>query len=585
MLIPKEDVVAPRSVAFITPSELTAIDLRASNVPRGWANPGLYYGGCGDFTDLVNFWNIRASGIDVLFFDPALGARLALINNQHIAKLRARPAHPSGSVDRIAFWTATRDIEVDLAQFGPAFSVRNGLSPESWNGLNIRPLAVGFKEQSVLGMVTEEERTSVTFELPEKPFSDEPEFLGQKVFVCVYPLVSRENQVFRPPFFPKLNEYYGREAFFESDAVRSQPEGLGICANVTDTSLTLNALDVRALVTEVFKMCGIAARPSNAGLIGLRLIQQMGGLDGSRVFKIVGVRELIRRYSPDQSFTKSGAIEVIRQAGEGELGFTAYESMFLELGERGSLKPQDAFYFLLKKGVFRTGLRLKCPLCELDNWIYLDDVRTVSLCEYCGKNFNITPQLRDRDWAYRRSGLFGRNDDQGGGIPVALTLHQLRTAVRGSLLAFTTGTELEPINADIAKCETDLAMIVDSHPDQRPQVVIGECKSHGPITAEDVNKLGRVADALDATGDCDAFVVFSKTGSFTPDEIEHCKAAQHSFKRRVILLSERELEPYQIYEAAEKIFQVKRSVSSLQDMAQATMNIYFEPKRKPSPEP
>ena len=559
--------------------------MRASNVPRGWANPGLYHGGCGDFTDLVNFWNIRASGIDVLFFDPAFGARLAAVNNQHIATLRARPTHPSGWVDRIALWAATRDTEIDLARFGPDFSSRNCLSLEAWNGLNIRPLVVGFKEHSVLGMVAEDERTSVTFELPEKPFSDEPELLGQKVVVSVYPLMNRENQVFKPPFLPKLNEYYGQEALFEFDAVRSQPEGLGICASVTDTSLTINALDVRALVTEVFKTCGIAARPSNAGLIGLRLIQQMGGINGCKVFKILGVRELIRRYSPDQSFTKSGAVEVIRQAGRGELGFGAYESMFLEFGERGALKPQDAFYFLLKKGVFRTGLRLKCPLCELDNWIYLDDARTMSLCEYCGTNFNITPQLRDRDWAYRRSGLFGRNDDQGGGIPVALTLHQLHTALRGNLLAFTTGTELEPTNADIAKCETDLAMIVDSRPDQRPQVVIGECKSHGPITAEDVNKLRRVADALDGTGDCEAFVVFSKTGSFTPDEIELCKAAQHPFRRRVILLSARELEPYQIYEAAAKDFQVKRSVSSLPDMAQATMNIYFEPKRKPPPEP
>jgi hypothetical protein len=315
-------------MGLITPSGLTAIDLRASNAPRGWANPGLYHGRCGDFTDLINFWNIRASGIDVLFYDPVFDVRLAMINNEHLARLRARPTSPTGWVDRISIWTATRDTEIDLARFGSDFS-RNGLSPEVWNGLNIRPLVVGFKEHSVLGMVTEDERTSVTFELPEKPFSDEPELLGQRVVVSVYPLMNRDNQVFKPPFFPKLNEYYGREAFFEYNAVRSQPDGLGICANVADTSLTIHALDVRTLVAKVFKICGIVARPSNAGLIGLRLIQQMGGLDGCRVFKILGVRELIRRYSPDQSFTKSGAIEVIRQAGEGNLDLPRMNRLFL----------------------------------------------------------------------------------------------------------------------------------------------------------------------------------------------------------------------------------------------------------------
>ena len=579
VLIQKEDVVPPTRMGLLTPSGLTAIDLRVANVLRGWANPGLYYGDCSDFTDLINFWNIRASGIDVLFFDPAFDKRLAAMNNDHLAKLRARRPSPTGWIERISLWTATRETVIDLARFDPDFT-RNGLSSEVWNGLNIRPLVVAFKEHSVLGIVTDCERMSVTFELPEKPFSDEPEFAGQKAVVSVYPLISRDNQVFKPPFFPKLNEYYGREAFFEFDAVRSQPDGLGICVDITNTSLTIHALDVRTLVTKVFGMCGIGARPSNAGLISLRLIQQMGGLEGCRVFKIVGIRELIRRYSPDQSFTKSGAVEVIRQAGVGESGFATYESMYLGFGDRQVLKPQDAFYYLLKKGVFRTGLRLKCPVCELEYWIYIDDARTMSTCEYCGTNFYITPQLRDRDWAYRRSGLFGRNDDQGGGIPVALTVHQLYTALRGKVLAFTTGTELEPSGASILKCETDLVMIVESRPDQRPQIVIGECKSHGTISAEDTINLGRVADVLDATGDCDTYIVFSKTGIFSMDEIELCKGAQGKSRRRVILLSARELESQRIYESAERDFEVKRFVSSLEDMAEATMNIYFDPKRK-----
>jgi hypothetical protein len=45
-------------------------------------------------------------------------------------------------------------------------------------------------------------------------------------------------------------------------------------------------------------------------------------------------------------------------------------------------------------------------------------------------------QLRDRNWAYRRSGLFVREDNQGGGIPVAVTLQQLDTMLRARLLAY-----------------------------------------------------------------------------------------------------------------------------------------------------
>lgn len=37
----------------------------------------------------------------------------------------------------------------------------------------------------------------------------------------------------------------------------------------------------------------------------------MAGLQGCRVFKIEGVRKLIAKYAPDQSFTRSGAVNVV----------------------------------------------------------------------------------------------------------------------------------------------------------------------------------------------------------------------------------------------------------------------------------
>jgi hypothetical protein len=86
-------------------------------------------------------------------------------------------------------------------------------------------------------------------------------------------------------------------------------------------------------------------------------------------------------------------------------------------------------------------------------------------------------------------------------------------------------------------------------------------------------------------GDCDAFIVFAKTGQFSPEEVERCKTAQGRYMRRVILLSDRELEPYFIYERAEKEYVIDHSGISLEDMAEATRNIYFEPKRRIQPEP
>ena len=92
------------------------------------------------------------------------------------------------------------------------------------------------------------------------------------------------------------------------------------------------------------------------------------------------------------------------------------------------------------------GLELTCRHCELPFWLSLDEAKTTAECVYCGRTFGIVAQLKDRDWAFRRSGLFGRNDNQEGGIPVALTLQQLDTALSMDRMLYATSLELQAGN-------------------------------------------------------------------------------------------------------------------------------------------
>lgn len=74
--------------------------------------------------------------------------------------------------------------------------------------------------------------------------------------------------------------------------------------------------------------------------------------------------------------------------------------------------------------------------------------------------------------------------------------------------------------------------------------------------------------------------IFSKTAPFTPAEIQRCRAAQDPHRLRVILLSDRELEPYFVYERTEKGFEIHSAAISFEDLARATQHIYFEPRPK-----
>jgi hypothetical protein len=70
---------------------------------------------------------------------------------------------------------------------------------------------------------------------------------------------------------------------------------------------------------------------------------------------------------------------------------------------------------------------------------------------------------------------------------------------------------------------------------------------------------------------------------FTTDEIARCRAAQPAGRKRLILLSDRELEPYFVYERAAKEFVIDCTAISLEDLANTTHALYFDPKPKPQP--
>jgi len=567
----------PDAYAGLTPSALTTCDLSPTDftVPDG--HSGIYHGSCRDFADIVSYWNIRATGRQVLFYDPAFHERMIETANHFLNALRQRPEDPFREPNSIAIWNKIRETAIDVTPFGERLS-RSSLSAHSTYGCLPASL-MGFREQAVLGTSSSGDRPSFTFELPPKPFFPDDTLHGQSVVVSVRPLVSENNVVFTPPYFPLLNQHYGHQAHIKASSARSEKESLGIIMAVTDTSLTVRALEVRSLVKSIFEKCGIEAKPSKAGLVGLRLIEQMGGLQGCRAFKVSGVRDLIRSYPPGSWFTRSGAVEKIRELDPvtTQPQFDRYRTLYID-GKHP--KPEELFRSLVKNNVFRVGLCFVCPSCELEAWVHLDDARTNVTCEYCGKSFNVTPQLKDRDWAYRRSGLFGRNDNQGGGIPVSLALMQLKSVLRENVIAFTTGTDLNPVTADIKKCESDFVLIAQAPQSKNVQVVIGECKGDGgEITADDVTKLGAVADALRGVG-CEPFILFAKTSNFTPEEIERCKGARDPIGHRIILLAKRELEPYDPYELATEEFEIRQYAHSLVHMSQNTHAIYFEPRPK-----
>ncbi len=566
----------------LTPSGLSRFDLLSDRSPN-WDHPGLYVGAAGDFTDIVNFWNLRAARVRVVFFDPKHKTRLEEMTQAYVKLLKERPRKQKEFQADFAVWSK-EGAQVDLKHLQAESVMRVEIHEEIWNGKNLKPAQMYVSDERVLASRSEKEGIpSLTFELREKPFYEEPQVQAQRYVASIHPLTFGEDEqvTFSYPFLPELNDFYRYNACVAPDGTRSERNGLGIVTSVGRDTLTIRALRQRALVTSIFETFGMKTQLSEAGRIASRLIQQMGGVQGCRVFKIAGVRALIEKYKPYRSFTRGDATQIIGEVNPvtNTTNFARYESLFIEPRDGPKLKPQHVFDYLARKNVFRVGLKFTCPNCELEFWMSLDDLATEITCEYCGQRFNVTSHLKDGAWAYRRSGLFGREDHQQGAIPVALTLQQLDTVLSWGLV-FVTSMKIDSDAAGFKPCETDLVIISEKgFYDDRLGIAIAECKGRGEITDEDVRKLSQVADKFPKDRVA-PFIVFSKTSSFTPHEIARCRTAQPAGHRRIILLSDRELEPYFVYEWARKEFVINSTAVCLEDLANTTHELYFDPKPK-----
>lgn len=565
-----------------TPNRISCYKLKLT--PLGlnpWNSPGFYVGSVMHFNDLMHFWNLRAANIELIFYDPIYKKRLDEVRAEYLAALSQRPQRHELYDTRAAIWHIRTENEIDLAGFDKDM-VEYKIDLALWNGLNVKAPSVGFGDKSVLANVgTSSNKTTISFSLPEKPcFTNGHRNFQHLVATISYGigLYGNERETLYTPFLPQLNEFYGRNHYFIWNQARVEQGGMGIIIDAFNDDLTLSALEVNGLISKIFEIVGINSQTSQAGLIASRLIQQLDGLQGCRVFKIKGARELINKYRPDQSFTRSAALQIIGQVDPkiGKTNFSEYEKLFIEARKgRIKQKPEDALNFLIKKDIFRVGLNLKCPKCILEFWLALDNIKTKTKCIYCGEEFNITQQLKDRDWRFRRSGLFGKENNQEGAIPVVLTLQQMHTVFSHDGMLYNTSMKLTPKNASIKPCETDFVILTKQNINHEVQIAIGECKNKKEITEDDVSKMRMVAESLEEFG-INTFVIFSKLTDFSPDELKCCLKVNEKYRNRLILFTKRELEPYFLYEKTAKQFDVKRHVHSFSDMVKVTHRVFYE---------
>lgn len=434
-------------------------------------------------------------------------------------------------------------------------------------------MAFQFSWDTCVGSVERSyDRYRVVLPLPEKKFLPETDrrIAEQQLAVSIECSVEFEypGHTLRPPPLRQLNEFYSGEIAFDPFKLRVEQAGVALMIDAHEAFEHLYPIPEQKLLAKVFEFVGLHAEPSKPGLLATRIVEQLGDIEGGRVFKIAGVRKLIQNRRADEALPHSTAIQII-QDGD---GFGKYENLFIESRKHHKLRKQDVFNYLLKKDFFRAGLDLTCGRCALNNWLALRDIDDVWRCQYCGHEDRLALHIRHRgDWKFRKSGLLAKDNNQEGAIPVILSLLVFKRIVSHSPTLFSTALSLATSERT---CEIDYAAFHYGR-DKQLEMAIGEAKSGGGLVDEnDIENMRFVLDKFvgeNITG----YLVFSKTQKeFTEQEIVRFKAL---FQDRVpiILLTNKELEPYRPYEEEEGEKLPHKYPHTFSEMAQNTAARYL----------
>jgi hypothetical protein len=571
------DAAVPADLARkTTPMRLTGADLRGSGGSfRTWTG-GLYFGTAGDVADLTTFWNIRAGGAAIEFVCLKALERLKPLARAHLDALDALPQRHPNIEDHIAvFFRKEQDAVLAAMKDLPVkkrlllCEVRGGAGDVS----AAEPAMFHFDWGFALGLIDRDDGAyAVTLSLPEKRFLH-PARLTQReqqlaVSVEAHGDFGYPEHTLQPPFRQGLNEFYGRQIQLGPWSVRSEPGGIAVFTGLDEKTVHLRPIKHAAVVEALFEEAGLGIEPSQGGRLADRLLEALGGYESTRVFKIRGVRNLIQGHGSQDAVGRGDATGAIWNGGQ----FKDHERLYIEARETKALTADTTFDYLLKHNFYRAGLEFKCDSCGLTSWLSLRQVDDHWICEYCGHSNTTSLHVRNRgDWRFRKSGLLAKDNNQEGAIPVLMTLLALGRVVDSDRLLRLTSVN---VTKGIPSCEIDFVAL--HHRGDEISCGIGEAKAAGgSIDAQDIENLKRAADALRKAGIA-PYLIFAKTAdTFRPEEGALFKAASgEGFD--VILLTNRELEPYRPYADGprdDKLFEPY--ASSFAHMATNTAARYF----------
>lgn len=572
-----DQYIKPEYSKYIGPIAITTSQLQSYGGGGGFSSSLIFIGSHKNKDDLIEYWNLRASGRDIFFLSTEkykeFSATLKeFIKESHVDERFNRAdldlqISPSLIKDNKMFEKIAEWIKNDLGSSPPR---RMWLANWGRRSKRVSPdincitpiysrekLSVSFSKDEVTSFTASSPKFIDGFFHKDNAWAVGLSFIGFYENDFTIDLPNQEG----------MQELAKRELIFGGwNHVRISDKGLIFYPDSKDDTITLNPVPVEKVVDAIFDKINLKRRSSAPGIFSKKILEMMGGLESCRVFKIKGVREALASMNKDEGtvvidgkkykgeiatarpLLGSAIRDIIKSTTLDSFGSKnwisdIYKDLVLFAGQSKPLTSEIVFDHLVTKKLIAPGRKFKCTGCSCEDWYKIGSFSDSFKCTHCG-NVQDIPRIDDSNWFYKTEGLVAISNEGRGSLPVILSLWRLSHHSTMGGQHFVTSFEISDKSSENFDKELDYFFFkVDSY-SKNIEVVLGEARNYVDYRPKEIKKVLLLAKKFKNK----PYLAFTTLkDKFSNKEIELFKSIMKQ-GYHVLPFTRLDLDPYDLYD-------------------------------------
>jgi hypothetical protein len=586
------DVSIENYLEFAKPKYMFARRLGAEYLEQRLRGDFLFYMDASNVLDVIDFWNLRAAGFNVIPF-PKQAENIEVVKKlaENIIENAYWPyRHNADMYHHASFIKSRSTKESDLKRFSDRLRIdkaENGKGfkfnsqhwyPRIWNEWARRNT-----QENIVPAYSKEKDTELLDGQNEFKIKVlDPEFdifyantsgprFANEIDSRIYGHDELLAQAI-PLGGERLSRVVGKYSLREWRISKTGPVYL---SNHKNWSINYEPPLAEPVMKAWFKEQGWDVELSPSGKIAKQMINQLGGIWG-----IVNLKheKLIKLF---QDLNNKGFVS--ENDFKGRIARIVNEDDVW-------IKRDQFIQNLLDKNIFQLGVQIVCPTCTQKTWYSLEVVSNEVQCSSCLNNYKIQSiGLDDKQWAYKATGTFGLPKQAYGAYSVLLTLYALTRDHHEKvtpLLSFDAKKGSNNIEADLC-----LFTEKEFRDETTQELVFAECKTYNKFEKKDIERMKTLAKEFPGS----VLVLATMRANLTSAERRMIKPLVNSGRRHwkseqtynpVIILTGTELFskhgiPHCWKDKEGKAGEIEKAnfySRNLSDIADATQQIYLDMK-------